>query len=439
MDNQYQGPAALTGSRSDVVSAYPGYAANDNTAYTYTLTPDLTKLSYGNHTLKVVATGIDGSTTTQTKTVVKLSPILTVSSPVSTMPYANYDGSSDIQVNGWALDDSIVNNVSVTFDGNTLSGVAFSQPSVSDVQASYPQYPGSSSAKFSAVIPKGMLSNGIHIISVTSKGTDGVTQTRQIAITVGGSTYNTSYSITLPNLLTKEQTLATPYGFSVVTSDLDPNTIQGVSNGYEFMSLKYGLGGTGSIFTAAQLETMILAKAYNSHNEYVDDILSGHAQAFIDAANTYGINPVYLVAHARVESGNGTSILANGQLHNDTLYYNMYGIDAYDGTVNSSGLIAAYTNGWDSVDKAITGGAQWIATHYINSVSIHAGDGQQHYDQDTLYEMKWDPCAVSNFQSPYEYATEPDWASCIAGIMYQNRNLLTGTNMALVYDIPKYN
>jgi beta-N-acetylglucosaminidase len=437
LDDQYQGNASLTGPRADVLSQFPTYPASNDTGFSFTYTPDLSKYSPGSHTLKAIATGYDGSTTTLTRTVVKLSPVLYVL-PDSTMPYANYNGSSDISIIGFALDDSIVNKVSVSLDGTDIPGVSTSISS-SDVQAAFPQYPGSSSAKFSAVIPKGMLSNGIHIISVTSKGTDGVTQTRQIAITVGGSTYNTSYSITLPNLLTKEQTLATPYGFSVVTSDLDPNTIQGVSNGYEFMSLKYGLGGTGSIFTAAQLETMILAKAYNSHNEYVDDILSGHAQAFIDAANTYGINPVYLVAHARVESGNGTSILANGQLHNDTLYYNMYGIDAYDGTVNSSGLIAAYTNGWDSVDKAITGGAQWIATHYINSVSIHAGDGQQHYDQDTLYEMKWDPCAVSNFQSPYEYATEPDWASCIAGIMYQNRNLLTGTNMALVYDIPKYN
>jgi beta-N-acetylglucosaminidase len=448
LDDQYQGNASLTGPRADVLSQFPTYPASNDTGFSFTYTPDLSKYSPGSHTLKAIATGYDGSTTTLTRTVVKLSPVLYVL-PDSTMPYANYNGSSDISIIGFALDDSIVNKVSVSLDGTDIPGVSTSISS-SDVQAAFPQYPGSSSAKFSAVIPKGMLSNGIHIISVTSKGTDGVTQTRQIAITVGGSTYNTSYPITLTNLLTKEQSIAAGYGFTVGASDIDPylvqgeyNGVQSEYNGYEFLSLKYGLGGTGSTLTATQLETMIPAMAYDSQNNYenlVSDILSTHAQAFIDAANTYGINPVYLVAHALEETGHGTSLLANGYTYTDgKTYYNMFGIGADDAAPITGGRGAAIEYGWDSVDKAITGGAQWIATHYINSVSIHAGDGKQHYDQDTLYEMKWDPCAVSTFQSPYEYATEPDWAYNIARIMYQNRNLLTGTNMTLVYDIPKYN
>jgi beta-N-acetylglucosaminidase len=445
LDDKYQGQAELTGSRSDVTSQFPSYPASDDTGFAFVYKPDLSKYSPGNHTLKAVATGIDGSTITLTRTVVKLSPVLYVL-PASTMPYTNYNGNSDISVIGFALDDSIVNNVSVSFDGAIIPGILTSISS-SDVQAKYPQYPGSSTSKFSATIPKAMLSNGIHIIKVTSRGTDGVTQTELVSITVGGSTYNTSYSITLTSLLSKEQSLAATYGFSVSTSDLDPNTIQGQNNGYEFMSLKYGLGGTGSTLTAAKLETMIPAKAYDSNGNYVNDILSGHAQAFIAAANAYGVNPVYLVAHARIETGNGTSKLANGQVYtgDGKTYYNMYGIGAFDGSANSSGLIAAYQNGWTgidtshAVDAAIIGGAQWIAKHYVNSVTLNHGDGKQHYDQDTLYAMKWDPYAISTSQTAFEYATEPDWASSIAGIMYLNRNLLTSTNMTLVFDIPKYN
>ena len=441
LDNQYQGQAALTGSRSDVVNAYPGYAASNNTGFTFTLTPDLSKYSPGNHVITIISYGVDGTYTAVTENIQKLSPVLYVL-PASTMPYTNYDGNSDIPVYGFALDDSIVNNVRVSLDGVNVGGVSTSIPSL-DVQGAYSQYPGSSNAKFSATIPKSMLSNGIHIISVTSTGTDGVTQTKQIAITVGGSTYNTSYPITLTNLLTKEQSIAAGYGFTVGASDIDPTVVQGKYNGYEFLSLKYGLGGTGSTLTAAQLETMIPAMALDSQNNYqnsVSDILSTHAQAFIDAANTYGINPVYLVAHALLESGYGTSKLATGKdkYGNFIGYYNMYGICAYDSNPIDGGNEMASRSGWDSVDKAITGGAQWIATHYINSVSIHAGDGQQHYDQDTLYEMKWDPYALSTNQSACEYATEPDWAYNIARIM-QSKNLLTGTNMTLVYDIPKYN
>lgn len=40
--------------------------------------------------------------------------------------------------------------------------------------------------------------------------------------------------------------------------------------------------------------------------------LFSHAQDFLDAANTYKINVLYLIAHARIESNNGTSELAKG-------------------------------------------------------------------------------------------------------------------------------
>jgi beta-N-acetylglucosaminidase len=445
LDNQNMGQAALTGSRPDVASQFPAYSTSCNTGFAFTFNPDLTKYSSGDHTVMAIAAGFDGSKTVLTRTVVKPSPVLYVL-PDSTMPYVNYDGNSDIQVIGFSLEASIIKSVSVSFDGTAISGVSTSISS-SDVQAAYPQYPGSANSKFSASIPKTMLSSGIHIITVTSKGTDGVTQTRKIAITVGGSTYNTSYPIILANLLTKEQPYAAPYGYTVVTSDIDPypvqgeyNGVQSEYNGYEFLSLKYG----GSNITKELLETMIPAMALDSQNDYkylVSDILSTHAQTFINAANTYGINPVYLVAHALLESGYGTSKLATGKDKNGNFigYYNMYGICAYDSNPIDGGNAMAKSSGWDSVDKAITGGAQWIATHYINSVSINAGDGKQHYDQDTLYEMKWDPYALSTNQSACEYATEPDWAYNIAGIMYHNRNLLTGTNMTLVYDIPKYN
>ncbi|MEJ7545750.1 glucosaminidase domain-containing protein, partial [Staphylococcus hominis] len=41
-------------------------------------------------------------------------------------------------------------------------------------------------------------------------------------------------------------------------------------------------------------------------------ILEGQGEAFSEAAKAYNINEVYLISHALLETGNGTSKLANG-------------------------------------------------------------------------------------------------------------------------------
>jgi mannosyl-glycoprotein endo-beta-N-acetylglucosaminidase len=230
-------------------------------------------------------------------------------------------------------------------------------------------------------------------------------------------------------MLSKQQSLVS----TVNQQEIDPTYISGEYNGFEFLQLKYD--GTHSTLTAAQLQTMLPATSNGN-----TDILYTHAQAFIDAANAYHINPFYLVAHARIETGNGTSTLANGQAYNGTLYYNMFGIGAYDGSANSSGLIAAYSStwvtpggvtktGWASVDDAIEGGAYWISQHYVNSAT---------YGQDTLYKMKWNPYGLSVGGTTHEYATGPTWACSIASIMCQYSNLMSSSGMTFSFDIPAY-
>jgi beta-N-acetylglucosaminidase len=110
---------------------------------------------------------------------------------------------------------------------------------------------------------------------------------------------------------------------------------------------------------------------------------------------------------------------------------------AYDGTANSSGLIAAYTNGWDSVDNAIKGGAGWIALHYVNSVEQATDGSPNHYDQKTLYEMKWDPYGWVKYNSPTQYAVDINWSHEISAIIKQNAYLFG--NDRLTFIIPKYN
>src|SRR5690625_3576720 len=95
-------------------------------------------------------------------------------------------------------------------------------------------------------------------------------------------------------------------------------------------------------------------------------ILAGRAQAFIDGGRQNGINDVYLISHATLETGNGSSELANGievgknksgklvlvtksnrgSLTNIKKVYNMYGIGANDACAKEGGARRSYQRGW---------------------------------------------------------------------------------------------
>ena len=121
--------------------------------------------------------------------------------------------------------------------------------------------------------------------------------------------------------------------------------------------------------SAAQLDAYIASTANGRTGT-----LAGNGEAFVNAARRYGVNEVYLLAHAILESGWGTSTLAKGYVYDGkTLvdgktwpkgtYYNFYGIGAYDSSPLSGGRALAIKNGWDTPEKAIHGAARWIATN----------------------------------------------------------------------------
>ncbi|MCD8391115.1 MAG: Ig-like domain-containing protein [Firmicutes bacterium] len=134
-------------------------------------------------------------------------------------------------------------------------------------------------------------------------------------------------------------------------------------------------------------------------NEYLADkgVLAGMGEAFKTAAQRYNISEIYLVAHAALETGNGTSQLSTGVAVNGTTVYNVYGIGAYDDSAVSSGSQRAYSEGWTSVEEAIIGGAEWISENYINSTFGR---------QNTLYKMLWNP----DNPGQHQYATDITWA-----------------------------
>jgi beta-N-acetylglucosaminidase len=111
-----------------------------------------------------------------------------------------------------------------------------------------------------------------------------------------------------------------------------------------------------------------------------DSVLKGHGEAFIVASRETGLDPVYLLAHAIVESGCGTSYLARER-------NNFFGINAVDSNPN-----LAYDMG-DEVDEGIISGACWIKDNFYDN------------GYTSLYAM-----------SNGGYASNPKWASDIVSV-----------------------
>lgn len=132
-------------------------------------------------------------------------------------------------------------------------------------------------------------------------------------------------------------------------------------------------------------------------------MLENQGQAFANAAKLTGVNEIYLIAHALLETGNGQSKLAKGAnlVNNQVVsnspikYYNVYGIGAYDYAPLVNGINYAKQSGWNSISKAIIDGAKFIAQDYIKS------------GQNTLYKMRWNP----DQPGTHQYATDINWSN----------------------------
>ncbi|MFP7409978.1 N-acetylglucosaminidase [Aeromonas veronii] len=151
-------------------------------------------------------------------------------------------------------------------------------------------------------------------------------------------------------------------------------------------------------------------------------VLEGKGSIFISAAKKYNVSEVYLVSHASLETGRGTSSFARGKNFNGVKVYNMYGINVRDDKP-SLGTEYAYKNGWDSIDKAIDGGAKWISNNFVN---------HHKYKQNTLYKMRWNPASPGEHQ----YASDVLWAKHQIPNMKKRFDVFP--NAILHVDIPVY-
>lgn len=108
------------------------------------------------------------------------------------------------------------------------------------------------------------------------------------------------------------------------------------------------------VTSTVALNTEDMNRIIDSYTAHVKNSnLRGHGGAFIEASRETGLNPIYILAHAIIESGSGTSYLARNR-------YNFFGIAAYDSNPG-----AAYAMG-GNVDEGIINGAKWIKHNFYD-------------------------------------------------------------------------
>lgn len=117
--------------------------------------------------------------------------------------------------------------------------------------------------------------------------------------------------------------------------------------------------------------------------------LQGHEQGIVNTANNYQINAYYIVARLIQEQGRGGSTLVSGQ----SGYYNAFNIGASGSTssqVIQNGIAYAKRQGWNTLEKSIDGGIQFVAKEYIRQ------------GQNTLYLQKFNVTATSTYWHQYQ-------------------------------------
>ncbi|MFF2877252.1 SH3 domain-containing protein [Gottfriedia sp. NPDC057991] len=166
----------------------------------------------------------------------------------------------------------------------------------------------------------------------------------------------------------------------------DPMTSR---DSYQFIDLR-----TPSPVTATQINTYIASNVKSG----AKSILTNQGQLFIDAGNKYGINALYLAAHAIHESGFGTSQISLGK-------NNLFGFGSYDATP----YIASYK--FMSVQENVEYIARSIKSTYLNPSNWKYHGAYLGFSTKDMSNVRID--AASEGMNFY-YATDPNWGNLIA-------------------------
>ncbi|MFC7394698.1 PA14 domain-containing protein [Scopulibacillus cellulosilyticus] len=158
------------------------------------------------------------------------------------------------------------------------------------------------------------------------------------------------------------------------------------------------LNKTQGNVTSAQINAFIYSQTGGRNT-----MMTGMGDAFLQAAKESGLNVIYVVSHAGLESGWGTSGIVNKK-------YNFYGI----GAVDSQPAQGAFT--FNTPEGGIIAGAIWIDRNFVDRQLYRSSFA---YTQPTLDNLR-------NDNSWHQYATDDAWAVKIAAIAQKFNNFING-------------
>ncbi|MFH5835524.1 SH3 domain-containing protein [Proteiniclasticum sp. C24MP] len=419
--------------RPDLETQYKGYPDLSNMGFEANISRDV--ISHGSHKITISATGNDYTKIIKTHT-------FSMTKAPSVVKIDGFtDGQlipdTDVKVTGIALSPQGVKAVNYYVNG-VLKGQA--EYGLTADAGTYPGYENITNGGYAFTLQKALLNKPVNTVKVEVVGHDNSTEYASVMLKGANSGSYTfeAYGKTLNDYVDLEYQNALKVGRSGLAVWLDLKKNMDSSNfiyhdTYKYMFLDLGYDPSMFTVTVEILDQMLAGKG----------ILDGTGEIFLAAAIEHKVNPYYLVAHTLLETGNGTSVLANGQKveviyakfgdinseqtpvpeeDKDKLVYNMFGIGAYDSNANLWGAQRAYTLKWFSPEEAIAGGIKWIADNYI----VKAG-------QNTLYKMRFN----LSRNMVHQYATDPAWAYKQASTIKKQFDLM-GVNEELKFVVPSF-
>ena len=149
---------------------------------------------------------------------------------------------------------------------------------------------------------------------------------------------------------------------------MDPRNILNDENIFQFKELEY-VEGAQTILGIEEITE--------------DTFLQGEsiANALIEAGKNANVDPYFIASRLIQEQGRKGTVLSQGYNYQEKTVYNPFNINA---TGNSQEEIIqnaaeyAYNQGWDTLEKGLIGGVDFIKEGYINK------------GQNTLYLQKFD-------------------------------------------------
>lgn len=153
-----------------------------------------------------------------------------------------------------------------------------------------------------------------------------------------------------------------------IENKMDPRNILNEENIFQFLELKYTEG--------AQTINGIM---YLTEGSFLEG--ESIAKALIEAGKNANVDPYFITSRLIQEQGRDGTTLSRGYEYNGIIVYNPFNINA---TGNSSSEIIentakyAYEQGWNSIEKALIGGVDFVKNGYID------------VGQNTLYLQKFD-------------------------------------------------